>query len=726
MIIQKQETQIQIKGETKAYKTEIDPKNTDIILSILSSNLYSHPIRSFLRETVSNAWDAHVEAHQDKPIILTLHNDLSSWISIRDFGTGLSPKRVEEVYRYIGSSTKRDSNDYIGAWGLGHLSPLACSDVVYVTSFYKRIKYQYLMMKDGNNIVTNLVNTLPTEEPDGVEIRLENVKVPLFRYIEELEYIKFFPVYVNLEGTIGKVEEVDNFNNTKIKRGTYFSATSTSNGDGNILIGNVLYSIDTNKLYSTQRSFASKLNDRIVINFKIGELDVTPNREALLYNDKTVKALNARYLQAEEELNNLVKAKFKPDYDDILEYYEAIHNHDSYNPVTNELATYGDYKCADIIRQVTYKHISLSSKDYLIFSLLHEYSITQRFALVNGRPHRKKTNWENYLGVGYQHVKLIGKGSTHLISALKDHLMCKYAGETVIFDNGCTYEDFSKYMLQCIYAKSGWSDDSVNQLIVDGIWELYKKNETVLNLDTDQKWQERKKIISTENSLGTNDLIIRQYDVNGYAEKKTFTSYAALYYDIKKCINSDQGLIVLNMKSPAGCESLIRLCGFQVIRVKKALYDTILEHNYTFVHDWDWFCRCKKLRQALTIYKCFEYEISRTPYTLLELFWKTLPKELCEFVKKGREKKRELAFEDIKGLIPEDCLVLDPYIVYLCDKVSIYFSRWLKAQSAVYAHMSSKDADLINAYIMKSKLYRINYDSYKQLKENFILKTLLK
>lgn len=110
---------IEYYGDIKEYKATIDPKNLDYVVTLLSSNLYSDPENSFIREIVSNAWDSQVEANNtDTPIFISIELIGNKFdISIRDFGTGLSPERFEEIYCNIGSSTKRDSNEYIGAFG---------------------------------------------------------------------------------------------------------------------------------------------------------------------------------------------------------------------------------------------------------------------------------------------------------------------------------------------------------------------------------------------------------------------------------------------------------------------------------------------------------------------------------------------------------------------------------------------------------------------------------
>ena len=57
---------------------------------------------------------------------------------------------------------------------IGKYSSLACTDTVFITSYYKGISYLYVMVKSGNTITTNLVSETPTKEKDGVEVTIRD------------------------------------------------------------------------------------------------------------------------------------------------------------------------------------------------------------------------------------------------------------------------------------------------------------------------------------------------------------------------------------------------------------------------------------------------------------------------------------------------------------------------------------------------------------------------
>ena len=95
MIIDTSQGNVEVIGDVKEFKTSIDPKNLEFITTLLSSNLYSDPEQSFIREIVSNAWDSHVEAGTtDTPVIVKFSRDGGYYnVTIRDYGIGLLQHR---------------------------------------------------------------------------------------------------------------------------------------------------------------------------------------------------------------------------------------------------------------------------------------------------------------------------------------------------------------------------------------------------------------------------------------------------------------------------------------------------------------------------------------------------------------------------------------------------------------------------------------------------------
>lgn len=117
-----QENTFQINASSHAFK-------------ILSDSLYKNKELAVLRELSCNALDAHVAAGiSDVPIKITLPCELDPILLVEDKGEGMSKTKLEKLYTTYFESTKRDSDDDIGGFGLGSKSPFAVTDNFTVTS----------------------------------------------------------------------------------------------------------------------------------------------------------------------------------------------------------------------------------------------------------------------------------------------------------------------------------------------------------------------------------------------------------------------------------------------------------------------------------------------------------------------------------------------------------------------------------------------------------------
>ena len=223
---------------------------------------------------------------------------------------------------------RSESNELIGGFGIGKYSSLACTDTVFITSYYKGISYLYVMVKSGNTITTNLVSETPTKEKDGVEVTIKNISY-IIPYTKALDSIVFFPnIYIDgISNIINKI---------KIKRFNNFAVASVTLID-RILLGNVLYPCDTEKFIPEVREFLYNIeHSGIVVKFNIGELNITPNRENIIYTKDTINKITDRILAAKKELEDLVANKLNKNYDNLYEYWKLIKGNIKYNPLTDD------------------------------------------------------------------------------------------------------------------------------------------------------------------------------------------------------------------------------------------------------------------------------------------------------------------------------------------------------------------------------------------------------
>lgn len=273
-----------IKASAKAFK-------------LLSSNLYSDKPLAIVREIGCNALDSHFMAGKaDVPFKVVLPSEMHPFFEVIDYGTGLSDDQVMNVFTTFFESTKTDSNDQVGAFGLGSKSPFAYTDAFEVFARQDGVQNMYtcFLNQSGAPEIFKIEQTIDPTLENGVTIKVPVKKndFGLFR-AAALKAYKFFPV----RPVVGANTVGWNWNEPDYKFiGTNFK-TMSNDSTVYALMGPVAYPIDLNQLKGDESAFLSNYKSRtsvgFVIKYNIGDLDINAGREALSYDKDTIANLIA-------------------------------------------------------------------------------------------------------------------------------------------------------------------------------------------------------------------------------------------------------------------------------------------------------------------------------------------------------------------------------------------------------------------------------------------------
>ena len=174
MILEKQKEanilQSGLKNESIGMSLDLD--SAQVLMQMLSKNLYSDSIGSAIRECASNALDSHRRAQVQSPIVVKFGtNDQYNYeFSVEDFGIGLDDNDVKNIISKYGKSTKRDSNTELGMMGLGFKAPLAYASSFYFTCRKDGVERKYMMYEGEDTNSIDLIYENPTTEKNGVKV----------------------------------------------------------------------------------------------------------------------------------------------------------------------------------------------------------------------------------------------------------------------------------------------------------------------------------------------------------------------------------------------------------------------------------------------------------------------------------------------------------------------------------------------------------------------------
>ena len=271
-------------------------RNSAKAFNILSSGLYANKIRAIIRELSCNALDSHVAAGRaDWQFDVHLPNQLEPHFSVRDYGTGLNHEQVTNIYTTYFESTKTESNDYIGALGLGSKSPFSYTDNFTVTAIKDGRKGIYTAFINEAGVPSiALMMEEQTDEPTGVEVKFSvndhwdfssftQEACNVYKWFKQRPVISGNDRFSFADVTYITKDIIPGVHHADHQRGSY------------AVMGNIAYPIEIpNSDKTIDPTLLKLLLNGLVMEFDIGELDFQASREGLSYIPQTVAAIKSK------------------------------------------------------------------------------------------------------------------------------------------------------------------------------------------------------------------------------------------------------------------------------------------------------------------------------------------------------------------------------------------------------------------------------------------------
>ena len=321
-------------------KCTIDAEDMRYVASLLRNN-YSNTRLAVVREITANALDANLEANASRPIEVKLPTSMNPSFAVRDFGGGLSKEDVFGLYSKYGKSTKRTSNNYIGAFGIGKFAPLSYGDNFTCTSFHggSKIAYNIFVDESDDTKIVELFSE-PSNEPTGlsIEVAISDGDISDFKDICQ-KFFKFFskedmPKFIGVEEDFIKENKIT----LESKDDSWFFLDEDSNRyryggyHAHVIMGRVSYPLDSQAL-NVKKFVQDDQKARIIgqiiassnfyLRVPLGSVKLHHSRESLEYNKTTQQKIIDSLLVVVDQIQEIAKEKLA----DSTDLFDAKRNY---------------------------------------------------------------------------------------------------------------------------------------------------------------------------------------------------------------------------------------------------------------------------------------------------------------------------------------------------------------------------------------------------------------
>ena len=260
---------------------------------------YANKIEAIVREISTNALDGHMMAgNTDTPFDVQAPTRDNPMFIVRDYGVGMSPDDIYNVFTKFGASTKENTNNQTGCLGLGSKTPFHYHTKTFtVESYQNGQKWVYSLFLNDTGI-PELAETFsgPTDEPNGVK-----VSVPVNAWdidafqTSMVKVYQYFPVLPNISIDEGKLDlHLVDYD----MRGSDWGLRKNG-GVAKVVMGPVSYAIPLDAIDCDDKDILRCPIDLIV---PMGSVDIDPYRENINVDNRTSAEIVRRLKNVAKEI----------------------------------------------------------------------------------------------------------------------------------------------------------------------------------------------------------------------------------------------------------------------------------------------------------------------------------------------------------------------------------------------------------------------------------------
>lgn len=393
-------------------KKEIEEGSLELIFNALQSDIYSFPIKSFVRETISNSLDSVIEKNvfrkidagdpvekyfrqkqdgallkdseynpnyydtnflsmDDKVHVVYTHGSPRDKISITDNGVGLGDSRLRGFFK-VGYSTKRNFFTARGLFGLGSKSALATGvDYFLLTTVYNGYKTVFMVYnRDYENIspetpggktdiwrvtmANDAVIDKPiywekTSEKNSVTIEVEVKKHNKDTYIAAVkDQFQYFSGAVHFTETS---DQGYNLNTDNLDEKPEFESDHLLIPKySTYSVPHILVDGISYGPVSWEELELEKRTGKIALKLSANDVDITQSRETLKWTDKTKQAVLRVVRIAEDEASEFVRHQLAVSDEDNVFALNNSHVSGAHTGASNVTSTFSRFLAIHNIR----------------------------------------------------------------------------------------------------------------------------------------------------------------------------------------------------------------------------------------------------------------------------------------------------------------------------------------------------------------------------------------